>query len=224
MNFKGLIRESEVREFSADTLDCPALPADGKRFLKEAKRHLTSYSAAFPRMQTFDENLELTSVPYASGPWYSDRRIRLIVWDGDLVVHGDLLDDDFEIFPMLIIKGSLSVRNWLRGGMPAFVCGSVTASGFIIGYYNDSALFVGGDLTASGYLPCVKPYPDLPDIVPHQIAGQMNARKFDLLNAPENDLKAAFHEEALSHDEEGVYLDAKVVIERFSAGLPIWHD
>jgi hypothetical protein len=143
---------------------------------------------------------------------------------GDLVIDGDLIDDDWEMLPLLIVHGNLTVRNWLRGGMPSFVGGSVRAAGFIVGHYNDSALFVGGDLTASGYIPRAKPYHDFPKIAPHQIAGKINARQLDGLNASDQELKAALVDEVLIQDEEGVGLDERALLERSNAGFAVWRD
>jgi hypothetical protein len=126
------------------------------------------------------------------------------------------------MLPLLIVHGNLAVRNWLRGGMPAFVGGNVKASGFIIGHYNDSALFVGGDLAAAGYIPRAKPYKDLPNVAPHQIAGKVNAKKFDNLNATAEKLKAAFVDEALTEEDGDTYLDERAVFERSDAGLAVW--
>jgi hypothetical protein len=109
-------------------------------------------------------------------------------------------------------------------GVPAFIGGSVWASGFIVGHYNDSALFVGGDLTAAGYLPRAKPYPDLPGIAPHQVAGRIDARTFALDAASDEELAAAFDDAVLTQDDEGTYLDEKAVLDRVARGLAVWHD
>jgi len=222
MNYKSLIDEADVRQLSAADLEIPSIPADADRLLREAARRFASQNAAHVRRNRFDESLELSSYPYASGSWYDDRRIRALVWEGDLVIEGDLVDDHFELLPLLVVSGDLSVRNWLRGGIPAFVGGSVRASGFIVGHYNDSALFVGGSLTAAGYIRRAKPYPDFPDIAPHQIAGRIDARQFDLLAASDAELIAAFVDEVVSRDGEDVYLDEKAIIERSNAGFAVW--
>ncbi len=106
--------------------------------------------------------------------------------------------------------------------LPTFVGGSVHASGFIVGHYNDSALFVGGDLTAAGYVPRAKPYPDLPGVAPHQVAGKIEARRIDVHEASDEALRAAFVDEVLAQDGEDLWLDENAVIERSNAGLPVW--
>jgi hypothetical protein len=120
------------------------------------------------------------------------------------------------------VRGNLMVRSWLRGGMPAFVGGNVRASGFVIGHYNDSALFVAGDLVAGGYLPRAKPYPDLPKVAPHQIAGKLEARSLDVLNDSGEDLRSALVEEVLDSDDDGVSVNERRLRKRVASGLPVW--
>jgi hypothetical protein len=190
--------------------------------LRDIAAHYSSGNAAYIRRHTFEESVELTSYPHASGPWYSERQIHFLIWQGDLVIDGDLIDDDFENLPLLIVRGNLTVRNWLRGGMPGFVAGDVRAAGFIIGHYNDSVLFVGGALTATGYVPCVKPFPDYPEVVPHQIAGKVDARLFDVASASPADVKAAFVDDVLVEEGEDTWVDERAVIHQFRDGLPVW--
>jgi hypothetical protein len=222
MNYKALMRESDVRPFAAADLALSSIPADGNRLLGEAARQLSSYFAAYPRRARFEENVELSSYPYASGSYYDHLRVGFIICTGDLVVDGDLIDDHFEGLPFLIVRGDLSVRNWLRGGMPGFVGGSVRASGFIVGHYDDAALFVGGDLTAAGYVRCAKPYPDFPDVAPHQIAGRIDARQFDTRAASRDELRAAFVDDVLIEEDEDTWLDETAVVHQFNDGLAVW--
>lgn len=222
MNWKQLLEESEIRKISAKECRISSLPKDGDYLLQGTISRRSADFAAYPRCSEFSETLHLTSYPDASALFYGDRRIRLLVWPGDLVIHADLIDDDFEMLPELVVKGNLTARNWLRGGMSAFIGGDVQVSGFVAGHYNDSALFVGGDLNASGYIHRAKPYVDLPQIFPHQIAGKVNARTFEALDASDEALTSNFVEEALTQDEEGFYLNEKAVIERSTAGLPVW--
>lgn len=121
MNFKALIQESDVRTLAAADLRLPALPADGSRPLQEVARRFSSGDAAYARRHNFAESIEIQSYPHASGSWYADRNIRCLIWLGDLVIDGDLIDDHFETLPLLIVHGNLSVRNWLRGGMACLV-------------------------------------------------------------------------------------------------------
>lgn len=222
MNYKRLIDAAELRVFTPAQLTLPRLPADGVRLLRDLAQRFPARLAACVSSQRFDDSVALSSYPEASGPWYADRRIQALVWRGDLVIEGDLVDDDFDTLPVLIVTGNLWVRHWLRGGMPGFVGGSVHASGFVIGHYNDAPLFVGGDLAAAGYIPRAKPYGDLPQMRPHQIAGRTDARCFDALDATEAALRAAFVDEVLDQDDEGCWLDEQQVFERANAGQPVW--
>lgn len=222
MDYKTLIAQAEVRGITAQDFDLPTLPPDSRHHLSfVAKRHRKDFAACI-RQERFAETLTLSSYPAASSVWYADRRIRLIVWDGDLTIDGDLRDEDFSLLPLLIVRGNLTLRHWLRGGIPTFVGGSVRASGFIVGHYNDSDLYVGGDLIAAGYIPRAKPDVDLPDVAPHQVAGTIDARKFDNLDATEEALRVAFVDEVLIEEDGEVYLDEAAVFERASAGLAVW--
>ncbi len=222
MQFKALIKEFQIRKFAAADLELTSIPAGGRRLIQDVARRFPSDCAAFARRRTFDQSLEITSNSHASSSWYSGRNIRFLVWEGDLVIDGDFVDDDWESLPLLLIRGNLAVRNWLRGGMPTFVGGSVHAAGFIVGHYDDSALFVGGNLAAAGYLPRAKPYPEFPDMAPHQIAGRVDARRFDARTATNEECTAAFVDEVLTRDGEDTMLNEAAVLERFNAGLPVW--
>jgi hypothetical protein len=222
IRFKAFLKECEVRTLTKADYTLSSMPKDGKFLLDGMAQRNASGNVAIAPRDHYTQTLELTSHNSASEPWYSDRGILFIIWNGDLTIEGDLLDDDFGMKPLLIIKGNLTVRNWLRGGMATFVGGHVKASGFVIGHYNDSALFVGGDLTAAGYMPRAKPCKDLPNIVPHQIAGKVHARKYDNLNSTNETVTAAFVEEALVKDGEDIYIDERAIFERSDKGLPVW--
>ncbi len=62
----------------------------------------------------------------------------------------------------------------------------------------------------------------LPNIAPHQVAGQIDARQLDGLNDFDQELRAAFVDEVLVQDEEGVRLDERAILECFNAGLAVW--
>ncbi|QIF01781.1 hypothetical protein [Roseimicrobium sp. ORNL1] len=222
IRFKAFLKECELRKLTKADYTVPNMPKDGKFMLDGLAQRNASANVAIAKKDHYTETLEITSHTSASEPYYSDRRILFIIWEGDLNIDGDLLDEDFGMKPILIIKGNLTVRNWLRGGMDTFVGGNVKASGFIIGHYNDSALFVGGDLTAAGYIPRAKPYKDLPNIVPHQIVGKVNAKKFDNTAPTNEQLQAAFVEEALMKEDEDIYIDERAIFERSDAGLTVW--
>lgn len=221
MNFKSLIAQADIRELSSEDLVLPSIPRDGTILLDAMRRVLPNHVAC-PQQWSFDESLEITSYPYASGPWYSDRGIGFLIWPGDLVIDDDLIDDAFDNFPILIVRGDLLVRNWLRGGMASFVGGNVRASGFIVGHFNDSALFVGGDLSAAGYIHREVRYADFPDLSPHQIAGRIDARQLDANVASDEELRAAFVDEVLTDDDEGTYIDERAILSRSNAGLQVW--
>jgi hypothetical protein len=221
MNFKSLIEHAEIRELASEDLVLPSIPRDGMTLL-DAARGISRNHVACPHRSRFDESIEITSYPEASGPLYSNRGIGFLIWPGDLVIDGDLIDDAFDTLPMLVVHGDLVVRNWLRGGMPSFVGGSVRASGFIVGHYNDSALFVGGDLSAAGYIHHAVRYADFPEISLHQIAGRIDARGLDARDASDEDLRAAFVDEVLTADDEGTYIDERAILSRSNAGLPVW--
>ena len=224
MNFKSLLANAELRALSAADFKLGSLPIQGQELLGKLLEYHSGKRAARMTRDRFDHSLEITSYPYATASWYADRDVVALYWPGDLVIHGDLLDDDFNLLPVLVVRGDLILRSWLRGGMAGFIGGSVRASGFIVGHYNDAALFVGGDLSAAGYLPCAKPYADLRDVAPHQIAGRIDARRMDLLASTDASLRAALVDEVLCEDDEAVYLDEKAVLSRSSAGLPVWRD
>lgn len=222
MKFKALLKTAKIREFTPKDIVLPALPKEGVRLLQGVAGRFSGDCAAVFNKDRFDSDIEVSSYPSASSSWYSDRRIRFLIWEGDLTIEGDLIDDDFQMPPILVVRGNLTVRSWLRGGMPAFIGGGVRASGFIVGHYNDSALFVGGDLTAAGYLPGAKPYPDLPKVRPHQIGGKVDARTLSLLDTCDDELRSTFVEDVLGSDSEGVSLDEKSVLERVASGKSVW--
>lgn len=219
----GQLATVEVRAWTAADLRLPSLPQDGARFLQEAQRHAGQRRQALVLPAgPWPGGLRLSLHSAATGPWYGDRQIGFILCPGDLLVDGDLLDDDFSAWPMLVVQGDLVLHNWLRGGMAGFVGGGVRASGFVVGRYNDAPLFVGGDLEAAGFIPRMRSDRRVGDGSPHQVAGQWRTRRFDAEDASAEDLQAAFVDEVLDHDEEGPWLDDERVLERARAGLPVW--
>jgi hypothetical protein len=167
------------------------------------------------------------------------RKIHVIYCAGSVCIDGDLDDDDYDFLPALIIQNNLEVRNWLHGGKAAFIGGDVIARGCIAGEYNDGVLFVAGALRADGgYFKRIRPYHDVPDVDPHQIAGRVDARVFDSQD-PSVDrdwLEKHFVPEILTpvpnEDDEPEaiidgrpgdwYYDSYALIERCKQGLPIW--
>lgn len=224
MNFKSLMAAAELRPLRPAELGLASLPEQGRELLDRLIEYHAGKRVARLTRDRFEHSLEITSYPSASASWYADRDVVVLHWPGNLVIDGDLLDDDFNLLPVLVVRGDLVLHNWLRGGMAGFIGGSVRASGFIVGHYNDAALFVGGDLVAKGYLPCARPYADLRAVAPHQIAGRVDARRMDLLDPSEEALRAAFVDEVLYADDQAVYLDERAVLARSHADLPVWRE
>ena len=222
MNYKTLLADAELRRLDDQLFHLASIPADGRHVLQKIIRTLPDSKAAFVTRSHIGESVTITDHETASGPWFSDRNIKLLVWDGNLVIEGDLIDNDWEHFPALVVTGDLSLRNWLRGGMSAFIGGSIDASGFIIGHYNDSFLFCGGDLRAAGYLPRVRRFPDFPEITSHQISGRIEARTLDIGASSSADLEAAFVSDALIREDDETYVDEGAIFERVATKQPVW--
>ncbi|MCB1552837.1 MAG: hypothetical protein KDJ14_03430 [Xanthomonadales bacterium] len=229
MDFKTLLPQSDLAPLARIDLaaDLAGVPEQGLGLLRGFSRQSGELLIARMRPDRFDQDLTLNSSSDVSGPWYSGRGIGVLYWPGDLSIDGDLLDDDYTSLPILVVQGNLTLRHWLRGGMSAFVGGSVHASGYVVGHYNDSALFVGGDLRAEGYLPCAKPQSSMPDVAPHQIAGRIDARTLDLHGITDEALRSHLVDEVLGTDDDNpdevfLYLDERAVMSRSNAGLPIW--
>lgn len=220
MNVRSLLDLAAIS--SAKSLDRKALtlPSDGKRLLDQVCSNNSANAAVFSS-NTFQEDVHISDHTIASSSTYAFRNIKVLYWQGDLNISGDLIDDDWVNTPILVVTGNLSVRSWLRGGMPSFIGGSVLASGFVLGHYNDSALFVGGALKAAGYIPRAKPYPDLPKMKPHQIAGGIDARTFDACDES-LDLTSYFVEEVLTSEDDEIYLDERSIVANIAASKPVW--
>jgi hypothetical protein len=67
--------------------------------------------------------------------------------------------------------------------------------------------------TESRYGPRARPYRDLPNIAPHQIAGKIDARQFDVLGVSDEELRAAFVDAVQ-------YPDEKALLDRSNVALP----
>jgi hypothetical protein len=225
VNWRHLIACADLEPIAAAPLALPSLPADGLKLLGMLPSACPQSHIAVVRESRIAGDLRLTSYEEASGPWYGDRGVGVLLWRGDLVVEGDLLDEAFDQWPVLVIQGDLIVRNWLRGGMAAFVGGSVRASGFVSTTYDDSALFVGGDFDATGFIHHPKTYPDFRDIVIHQVAGALSARTLALhYSEADPDMRTIFVPEVLIFDEgmDCHWFDNQAIFQRAAAGLPVW--
>lgn len=227
MKWRDLIANAELKPLAESALELPSLPADGRQTLRRLAGLFPKGRAAVVGTSRFAGDLRLTSYEEGTGSWYGMREVKILLWMGDLVVEGDLLDDAFDTFPMLVVHGDLVVRNWLRGGMSSFVAGSVRATGFVSTHYDDSALFVGGDLEAAGFIHHPKFFPDFPGMVIHQVAGALRARTLAVSNSENDpDLRTLLVPEVLSFDEEigSHWFDNAAIFERAAAGLPVWAD
>lgn len=220
MNFRSLVEHAAI--VPAKNLDhrIPTLPKDGQRLFDRVRSDKNANAVTF-QVNVFQEDLCVSDQTVASSSWYASKNIKILYWHGDLQITGDLIDNDWANSPILVVTGNLIVRSWLRGGMPSFIGGTVYASGFVLGHYNDSALFVGGDLKAAGYIPRARPYPDLPGMLPHQIAGRIEAKTID--GCDESlDLNSYFVDDVLLSEDDEVYLDEPSIVARVAASLPVW--
>lgn len=228
MNYKTLLKSIEYKAIKTVNLQIASLPPEGNFLLQKLVTGFSNSKVAIFKENMINETLEISSYPHASSCWYKDRNIKVLKWEGDLMIEGDLLDDDFSCVPILIVTGNLYLRNWLRGGMASFIGGNIHASGVITTHYNDSALFVGGNLNAEGYIFHSKPYADFPHIVPHQIAGKIQAKTFHIQYDETDDeqLQKLFVEDVLDReeDEENSWfvLSNDRIFERVENQLPIW--
>ncbi len=84
---------------------------------------------------------------------YQGQTFRGIVVLGDLDITGDILAEDCDAGPFLVVCGRLRVRNIIKGGAPIIVGGRVTAEGIIFCFYNNhGCLRAYGGLKAQGLL------------------------------------------------------------------------
>jgi hypothetical protein len=143
---------------------------------------------------------------------------------GDLRINCDLINDSHIANPLFIVHGNLYVRNWLRGGMNAFVTGDINAQGYLVGAYEDAALIVGGSLNALGYLHRRKPFPDRPKFKPHQIFGSVNACEFDVnaTHLTDKKLRETFVEDILIDSEDGLWYDEEKIMAYGTQSKSIW--
>ncbi|WP_341645995.1 hypothetical protein [Thauera sp. SDU_THAU2] len=206
------------------------VPPDGRELLELMQRHLMGevekgkkYTSLVIGDTVIHDSLEL---------WPDEGfGIQLIYCKGSLTIDGDLWNSDISSGPMLVVTGDLKVRNWMRGGMACFIGGDVTASGLIVGEYNDGPLFVGGDLNAdNGYIKRIEPYHFLPEFQElHQIAGRINAKTLDLvaINWDEDKIAEVLLPEAIAAydgvpDDIHTPSGGAALIERSLQGKPIW--
>lgn len=140
--------------------------------------------------------------------WLQQNRIAAVFCEGDVSIAGDLLNLNINSGPLLLVAGDLSVVNLVSGGGAFLILGSVTASGVVIGEYNDGLMKVGGDLRAQLVLN-----------LDHDIgvAGQTNAPTADWNEELLSDVLVA---EVFNEDDDSEVV-VEVVLERQRVGLPI---
>ena len=198
----ALLKLPGVRLVPLETISpkLPALKGPVPRLLKQLLARLNSEAGSpialvLPADFTLPGGITRDVFRQAAG-W---RGISLFYGEGSVHLAGDLVDDH-EAFPAFFIEGDLQLRSWSHGGKMTFIGGDLHASGCVVGEYNDGPMFVGGDLHApGGYFRRIKPYPDLPDIFPHQVFGKTHAPLFDLYDLAINKawIKARFLPEVL---------------------------
>jgi hypothetical protein len=177
-----------------------------------------------------------------SGDWdvndseaYCDCRlweqIGVIYCDGDLVIEGDLINDNWHMVPALIVTGDLHVRSWLRGGMTCFVGGNVFASGVLYGEYNDGRFYVGKDLHAMAYIINLQPGQEDEEeeyggIVFteefHSIGGAVNAKTVDFRQEDAYKKVKEFVPEALTSNGKKVCCDPYAMFKLVAKGRSVW--
>jgi len=228
MDTNDLIKK-RIKPISELSIDMPTLTDDGQMLLA-----MTLQMFAKEKQNTFcmdththQGDLELPKEESQNNAVLNlleAKNIRVIFVDGDLTVQGDLLNDSYSTRCFLIVTGNLTINNWLRGDMHTFIGGNVNAGGAIIGEYNDSALFVGGDLRADyGYIHRCEPYPEFPDMEPHQIAGEIHARVYDLRkDYIEKEVRDTFVSNALVYDSGYFHPDPEKIFACVAAGKSIW--
>jgi len=223
-----LYKSAELKAISDINLTMPSLPKDGQHMLTLFLDYLANTEDRNKALwvegtTTTSKKIEM---PGKSQEWFSDNQVSVIICNGDLIIEGDLINDDGgsgRLF--LIVTGTLKIHSWWRGGTTTFIGGNVVAKGCLVGEYNDSGLFVGGNLQADGgYIYRRLPYPDFPEIKPHQISGQIKARTFDATrdNITAEEVRSTFTPEVLYHDDDGVWYDPWKIIEHCAKGLSIW--
>jgi hypothetical protein len=201
------------------------MPVQIQQFYKEYIAYLTEQSDSKMAYVAEGRYLEtdLSVKPY-SNFGTKNSNIGCLVFLGDLHIDGDLLNDSQISNPLLIIHGNLFLRNWLRGGMSAFVTGNVNAKGYLLGKYEDAALFVGGSLNALGYLHRRKPYPDRPKFKPHQVFGAINAREFDVNKSKITNklMRDTFVDSVLADNQNELWYDEEKIMAHGVQGKSIW--
>lgn len=140
--------------------------------------------------------------------WVQQHGIAAIFCEGDLSIAGDLLNLNINSGPLLVVTGNLSVVNLVSGGGTFLILGDVTASGVVIGEYNDGLMRVGCDLRASLLIN-----------LDHDIgvSGALDAPSVDW----NEDILADVLVPEVFHEDDDSEVVVQKVLERQRAGLPL---
>lgn len=146
---------------------------------------------------------------------YQGKPYRGILALGRLTINGDILNDNWDGGPFLVVMGPLTVQHVFKRGAPMIVFGPITAKGTIYCEYNHGVFRALGGIVAQGVVI---------DDQTTQFAGYIDAVMVDLYGVDAADaLLPQFFEEA---DEFGrAYpIDdvGKVLKARIRAGHPIF--
>jgi len=202
----------EIKRVASLKLTMPALPKDGQRYLSQDLR------GKYVHFKGLKHSGDFVVGRYdLDDTWYTQYKISAIYCEGDMVIDGDIINNKPDMFPKLIVTGDLYVRSWLRGGMPAFIGGSVFASGVLVGEYNDTPLYVVKDLHADAYL--IRPEAEKNT---HQIGGMIHARTIDLRQENARRELRKLLPEALVSDGKDIGYDSHAMIQIAAEGRSVW--
>jgi hypothetical protein len=147
---------------------------------------------------------------------YGNEPYRGILALGSLTVLGDVINDNVDGGPFLIVRGALSVGNMLKGGAPVIVFGPLVSPGMIYCEYNHGTFRAYGGIAAQGLII---------DDQSHDIAGPVSGVK---LVMGEDDASDYLLPEFFYADNDGTMeaiADLGAVLKaRIRAGRPIFRD
>lgn len=147
---------------------------------------------------------------------YQGQAYRGIVALGSLTVLGDVINDNLDGGPFLVVRGALSVRNMLKSGAPVIVFGPLVSPGLIYCEYNHGSLRAYGGVAALGIII---------DDHSHDITGPISGVKIVM---GEDDATAYLLPEFFSADDDGTIgpIDdlGEELKARIRAGRPILRD
>jgi hypothetical protein len=123
-------------------------PAYFSEFVRAHLKRASGKALVLPANTEINGDLSLDE----NADWNSSQDITAIVVEGDLTIHGDLLNTNLNDGSMLFVAGTLKARNVVKGGASLLVLGDLQASGLVIGEYNDGVIRVGGQIAAQATL------------------------------------------------------------------------